>query len=83
VPTCPNQWSSVDLYDQTYQLEINVKDRNGKTASKTLQVVPRCAEPANEVECRCICKAGYVLGETCTGSDAGADTGGSADAGSD
>jgi hypothetical protein len=74
VPTCPNQWASIDLYDQTFQLEFSVTDRNGKTAKKTIHVVPRCAEPDKEVECRCICEAGYVLGRPCTPHDAGTDT---------
>jgi hypothetical protein len=74
VPTCPNQWSSIDLYDQTYKLELTIEDRNHKTVTKTIHVVPRCAEPDREVECRCICKAGYVLGQPCTASDAGPDS---------
>jgi hypothetical protein len=75
VPTCPNQWSSIDLYDQTYQLELTMEDRQGKKATKTIHVVPRCAEPDREVECRCICKAGYILGQPCTSTDAGSDAG--------
>ena len=75
VPTCPNQWSSIDVYDQTYELELTIEDRNHKTATKKIHVVPRCSEPDREVECRCICKAGYVLGQPCTDTDAGSDAG--------
>jgi hypothetical protein len=65
IPVCPNQWSSRDIFDQDYELTLSVKDRDGLTATRTVTVRPACAEPALSGECRCICKAGYVLGEPC------------------
>ena len=66
VPICPNQWANQDIFDQTYELDVIVTDRLHKTTTKTINVVPRCAEPgAKEVACRCLCKNGYVLGEVC------------------
>ncbi|MBX3229830.1 MAG: hypothetical protein KIT84_05805 [Labilithrix sp.] len=75
VPLCPNQWADRDVFDQPFELELVLTDRRQKTASKKITVVPRCAEPgAKEVACKCLCRSGYVLGETC-GEDAGAEGG--------
>ncbi|GAC1546919.1 MAG: hypothetical protein NVS3B10_10840 [Polyangiales bacterium] len=71
VPTCPNQWADTDVFDHEFELTLTVTERGGRTATQTLKVKPRCAEPAREAECRCICKRGYVLGESCAGPDAG------------
>jgi hypothetical protein len=72
VPLCPNQWAEKDLFDVEYELSVSLRDRQGKTVVETIRVVPRCAEPANRAECLCICKGGYMLGESCEG-DAGTD----------
>ena len=75
VPVCPNQWAGVDIFDQSFELEVLVQDRQKRQVSKTIHVTPRCAEPgAKETACRCLCKKGYVLGESC-GEDAGVDAG--------
>jgi len=75
MPLCPNQWAEQNLFDNTFELEVQLKDRDGKTASKKINVTPRCAEPGEkETACRCLCKKGYVLGESC-GEDAGVDSG--------
>ncbi|XXX75505.1 hypothetical protein WMF30_48435 [Sorangium sp. So ce134] len=65
VGVCPNNWSSRDIFDQDYEIEVQVKDREGRTASQIMQVRPACNEPEFEVECRCVCKHGYILGEAC------------------
>ena len=76
VPLCPNQWADVDVFDKPFEVEVQVKDRRGKSATKVIKVTPRCAEPgAKQVSCKCLCKHGYVLGESC-GEDAGAPEGG-------
>jgi hypothetical protein len=72
VPMCPNEWASTDLYDKTFGLEVTVKDRAGRTATKSIHVEPRCSVPDERAECLCICKAGYTLGEPCH-LDAGGD----------
>jgi hypothetical protein len=68
VPLCPNQWADVDIFDQPFEIEVQVKDRKQKMATKTIKVTPRCAQPGSlEVTCKCLCKHGYVLGEACSG----------------
>jgi hypothetical protein len=53
---CANHWSSRDIYEQPYELELKVSDKEGRTAKTTLSIVPFCgAEPKYEAECRCIC----------------------------
>lgn len=75
IPLCPNQWADVDVFDTPFELEVLVQDRRKKRASKIIRVLPRCAEPgAKETACRCLCKKGYVLGESC-GDDAGVEGG--------
>lgn len=75
VPLCPNQWADQDVFDQPFELEVQIKDRRGKTATKKITVTPRCAESGEkETSCRCLCRKGYVLGEAC-GEDAGVDSG--------
>ncbi len=73
VPLCPNQWASTDVFDHEFQLEVTLKDRGKRTMTKSIKVTPRCAEPGRTVECRCICKVGYVLGEACGVEDGGVD----------
>jgi hypothetical protein len=76
VPVCPNEWADVDVFDQPFEVEVQVKDRSKKSATKVIKVTPRCAEPGTkETACRCLCKHGYVLGESC-GEDAGVPDGG-------
>jgi hypothetical protein len=49
----PNQWSTRDIHEQPYQLELEVKDKDGRTGRTTLSIVPFCgAEPKYEAECR-------------------------------
>lgn len=76
IPVCPNQWADVDVFDQPFELEVVVQDRRKKTMTKTIKVTPRCAEPGEkEAACKCLCKKGYVLGQSC-GEDAGTPEGG-------
>jgi hypothetical protein len=73
IPLCPNQWADQDVFDVGFELEVVITDRLKKTTTKKINVVPRCAEPGEkEIACRCLCRNGYVLGETC-GEDAGVD----------
>ena len=76
VPVCPNEWADVDVFDQPFEVEVQVRDRAKKSATKVIKVTPRCSEPGTkQTACRCLCKHGYVLGEPC-GEDAGAPDGG-------
>lgn len=74
IPLCTNQWSDRDVFDVPYELEVTLTDRRSKTVTAKIQVVPRCAEPDKEQGCRCLCKKGYQLGETC-GIDGGLEGG--------
>jgi hypothetical protein len=75
IPLCPNQWADQNVFDTTFELEVQIKDRRGKSATTKINVTPRCAEPGEkETACRCLCRKGYILGETC-GEDAGVDSG--------
>ena len=61
------------MFDKGFELEVVIADRLKKTVTKKVNVTPRCAEPGDkEIACRCLCRSGYVLGETC-GEDAGVD----------
>jgi len=75
IPVCPNEWSATDIYDNPYGLEVTIVDREKRQLTKKIVVTPECGEPANVGECRCICRAGYVLGQLCEGSEAGDDAG--------
>jgi hypothetical protein len=79
IPVCPNEWSETDVMGNVYQLELTVTDRGGRTLTRKLSVTPVCAEPALEADCRCLCHAGYKLGESC--SDAGLPDGDAGDGG--
>lgn len=78
VPICPNQWASTNAFDETFGIEIQLQDRDGKKAEITLQAKLSCAEPANEEGCKCICKEGYTTDQICNEpvADGGTDGGG-------
>lgn len=69
IPICPNQWSETDVYGADYELSVTLTERSKRAVTVTRTVKPACSEPAYEAECRCICRGGYKLGETC--ADAG------------
>jgi hypothetical protein len=69
IPLCPNEWASTDADEKPFELTITLKDPAGNTSTKTMHVIPFCAEPKYAAECLCTCKKGYVLGQACT--DAG------------
>jgi hypothetical protein len=77
VPICPNQWVSYDAYDEVFELELELKDRGGKTASVVLEATLYCSEPDKEEGCKCICEHGYTTDKICDEPrvDAGVDGG--------
>lgn len=74
VPVCSNTWASTDVYDQTFKAIVSLTDRDGKKATATVDVVPRCDEVKMldgqdvQKDCLCICKLGYVTGQPCDGT---------------
>jgi hypothetical protein len=71
IPVCPNEWSPTNIYGTVYGLEMTIQDREGRELTKKIVVTPQCGEPATLAVCLCICKGGYVLGESC--SDGGSE----------
>jgi hypothetical protein len=69
---CPNGWSATNVEGSRYDLTLTLTDSAGRTGTKTLRVIPTCAEPANFAQCQCICQAKYTTGQSCA-SDASAD----------
>lgn len=66
VSVCPNPEAERDLYDQPWSVRVRIRDVEGRTAEATVSnVVPVCAEPEVEGQCRCECSRGYVLGQVC------------------
>lgn len=65
VATCPNQWAAQALPGNPIELTYSVTDRGGRSAKKTITVIPECAEIQYANSCKCQCKKDYVLGETC------------------
>lgn len=61
---CPKANADRNINDEPYRLELRLEDSAGRIAEASLDNIrPYCAEPANEAECRCICRGDYVLGE--------------------
>jgi hypothetical protein len=65
IPVCPNQWASADLFGNPFELTVTLSDRHERSASKTIKVVPECAEPHFKASCSCQCQKDYILGEAC------------------
>jgi hypothetical protein len=65
IPLCPNQWASTAVYGNPFDLTVSITDPDGRTASRTIQVTPTCAEPMFEAQCLCQCQQDYMLGEKC------------------
>ncbi len=71
IAVCPNQRSTRNLYDVPYELSVSLTDHAGRQAATTITVTPYCGEPTNVADCLCKCREGYMLGDLCTGPDAG------------
>jgi hypothetical protein len=72
IPVCPNQWSTRNVNDNDYVLEVTVTDSGGRTMQKDIRVTPSCGNDENTVFCHCVCQTGYILGNGCPApTDAG------------
>lgn len=65
LPACPRQGLRRQVNDEPYELELIVEDKTGRKASKKLMIVPTCAEPVNEMQCRCECTTDYATAPSC------------------
>jgi hypothetical protein len=65
IPVCPNGWSTMDIFDQPYELVLTARDRDGRTVTRTAVVTPSCAQPTLEANCRCTCAQGYDMDVPC------------------
>lgn len=82
IPVCSNKWAEQDIFGGDFSLEVKLVDKDGNEVEKTVPVSAACtsvsqAETPPDATldgCYCLCKAGYITGETCEG---GANAGGS------
>lgn len=58
IGVCPNRWSSRDIFEQPYQLEMKVSDKDNRSGMASMQIVPYCGEPKRETLCMCECALG-------------------------
>jgi hypothetical protein len=65
LPACPRANLTRQLNDEKYELRVSVEDESGKTAERSLLVVPACEDQSSMNTCRCLCAANYVLGQKC------------------
>jgi len=84
IPVCSNKWSDQDIFGGDFSLEVKLKDKQGGEVEKIVNVTTACtavsqAETPPEATlagCFCICKAGYVTGESCEGGRGAGGAGG-------
>jgi hypothetical protein len=77
IATCPNQWSSQDVFGKPHELILTLTEKDsGRKVMKSVNIVPTCNEPGQEEQCLCMCKQGYTLGEMCSGSGGAGGAGG-------
>lgn len=60
VAVCPNFASTRDVQDQPWQVEVRYETPDGRSATVTRAVTPRC-EPG-DVDCVCMCDADFTGG---------------------
>jgi hypothetical protein len=65
VPACPIAALSTNVQDQPHMIDVRVRDRTGRTAGATLDVVPVCSEPSLAGLCACECSQGGLRSAVC------------------
>jgi hypothetical protein len=68
IAVCPNSWATKDIFEQSFELELTARDREGRTVTVTRVVTPYCAQPEREADCLCSCAQGYVMERQCPGT---------------
>jgi hypothetical protein len=72
LPACPAAAATRNIQGEPYALTVQIQDKTGRTAAKSLQVTPFCAQSEIYNDCLCECTKGAVLGATCPANfDAG------------
>ncbi len=66
VPACPIAGLGQAVDGEPYVLTVQVEDPAGRQAQASATVVPTCDASPDPVTCRCLCSAGYVLGQRCS-----------------
>lgn len=66
IPLCPNNWSDSNIYDNTFLLTVTLTDLQDRQVTFTAHVTPTCMPGAEQAQCQCFCKTGYVLGQSCS-----------------
>jgi len=61
---CPD-YTTRDIHNQDYLVEVDIKDRSGRTLHLSDHITPRCnlSNPALQADCICTCSANYFLGK--------------------
>lgn len=75
LPACPREGLTRSVSGEPYQIEVVVEDKTGRQATKSITIIPTCAEPENEMTCRCECRTDFSTIDNCDLSrDAGVPT---------
>lgn len=73
IPACPD-YLPFDLVDGQLLVNIQVKDKAGRTAAAFRRVILRCSQtsPGEQQQCRCECTANYTIDRCFLRPDGGA-----------
>lgn len=66
IPLCPNNWSTTNIFNNSYLLTVTLTDQEDREVTVTRQVTPVCVSGSKQAACECFCKQGYELSETCS-----------------
>jgi hypothetical protein len=65
VPTCPAPGAVRNIDGEPYELAVEVRDKLGRTAHKSMIVTPYCAQPEAYNDCICECARSAAIGPDC------------------
>jgi len=65
LPACPIAGLGQSIDGVSSQLVVDVEDRAGRRGHAAATILPTCEGDATSGHCRCLCAAGYVLGDVC------------------
>jgi hypothetical protein len=73
IPACPNAALSEDVQERAHVLEIALRDRRGKHATASLEVIPTCSQPELAQLCACECSKEGTAAAACVHARASAE----------